>query len=92
MTISRSDEWDCVAKLKNLIDRWGRGVAAVNQGKIHPDVALARFAKLTDEIAECIAGYEHIREVEFLLAQWFDADWETSKNDAGVLRTDNKTV
>lgn len=77
MTNSRSREFERIAQLKSLIDRWNLGVEAVNSGKVNKHVALARFAKLTDEIAACIQDHEHLPEIEFLLAQWFDADWET---------------
>lgn len=77
---SRSElEWERVARLKELTDKWARGVEAVNSGKIHADVAFIRFAKLTDEIAACIDGYENVREIQFLMDQWFDSDWETNK-------------
>lgn len=68
---------EVISKLKALIERWEKGVTMCNQGLIHPDVAIARFAKLTDEIAAVIVGYEDTPEVNYLMGRWFDGDWST---------------
>lgn len=76
---SRSNAaWQAVVTLQSLIERWNRGIKAVNDGVVNHQIALVRFAQLTDEIAKTVDGFEHVPEVEFLLNQWMGGDWENS--------------
>lgn len=70
--------WDRLQELQTLIERWNKGIKMLDEGKIDHQIALVRFAQLTDQIARVVDGYDHLPEVEFLLNQWMGGDWENS--------------
>ena len=85
---SKRNAADRILKLKELIERWDKGVSMLNSNQVAVKNAAARFNKIANEIAELVHGYENIPEIEFLLNRWNNLDHENTLDAQRLLLTE----
>jgi hypothetical protein len=67
---SKRDATERIIKLRDLIERWNKGVSMLNSGQVPAKNAAVRFNNLADEIAKLVDGYDDVPEIEFLIGRW----------------------
>jgi hypothetical protein len=75
---SKRNAQERIVKVRDLIERWNKGVSMLNRGEITPTMASMRFDKLANEILALSSGHESIPEIDFLLGQWMSAQHENT--------------